>query len=44
MEAVSSSETSASIYQTTWYNTSEDGHVYIRHRENLKYYLVNLYG
>jgi hypothetical protein len=37
MEEVSSSETSANIYQTTWRNIPEDSHLHTRRRENLKY-------
>jgi hypothetical protein len=36
MEAVSSSETSVSIYQTTWRNIPEDSHLDTRCFENLK--------
>jgi hypothetical protein len=42
MEAVSSSETSVSIYQTTWYNNPEDGHLHTCHHENLKSHLAVL--
>jgi hypothetical protein len=37
-EAVSTSETSVSIYQTTRRNTTEDSHIHAR-RENLKTHL-----
>jgi hypothetical protein len=30
MEAVSSSETSVNIYQTTWRNIPEDSHLHVR--------------
>jgi hypothetical protein len=40
MEAASSSEPSANIYQTTQRNISEDGHLHTRRRENLKSYLT----
>jgi hypothetical protein len=36
MEAVSSSETSVNIYQTTRRNIPEDSHLHARRRENLK--------
>jgi hypothetical protein len=36
MEAVSSSETSASIYKTTWCNVPQDSHLHTYCRENLK--------
>jgi hypothetical protein len=36
MEAVSTSETSVSMYQTARHNTPEDSHLHIRRRENLK--------
>jgi hypothetical protein len=36
MEAVSTSETSVNIYQTTWRNILEDSHLHTRRRENLK--------
>jgi hypothetical protein len=39
MEAVSSSETSVNIYQTTRHNIPEDSHLHIRRRENLKSHL-----
>jgi hypothetical protein len=36
MDAVSSSETSAIKYETTWSNIPKDSHLHIRRRENLK--------
>jgi hypothetical protein len=39
MEAVSSSETSVNIYQTTQCNISEDSHLHTRRCENLKSHL-----
>jgi hypothetical protein len=39
MDAVSASEASVSIYQTTWRNIPEGGHLYCRLRENLKSYI-----
>jgi hypothetical protein len=36
MEAASASETSVNFYQTTRRNNPEDGHLYIRRRENLE--------
>jgi hypothetical protein len=44
MEAVSSSETSAIIYQITWRNIPEDSHLYTRRRENLKSHHVVTYA
>jgi hypothetical protein len=38
MEAVTSSETSVSIYQTTRRNIPEDGHLNTHRRENLKHH------
>jgi hypothetical protein len=35
IEAVSTSETPVSLYQTTQRNTPEDNHLHARHRENL---------
>jgi hypothetical protein len=44
MEAVSTSETLVSVYQTTRRNIPEDSHLHTRRRENLKSHLVyNLY-
>jgi hypothetical protein len=43
IEAVSTSETPVSFYQTTRRNIPEHTHRHIRHRENLKTYLVFLY-
>jgi hypothetical protein len=40
MEAVSTSETSVSFYQTTRRNIPEYSHFHTRHRENLKSRLV----
>jgi hypothetical protein len=40
MEAISTSEMSVSMYQTTRRNIPEDSHVHTRRRENLKYHLV----
>jgi hypothetical protein len=43
MEAVSSSETSVNIYQTTWCNIPKDSHLHTLHtghRVNLKSYLL----
>jgi hypothetical protein len=36
IEAVSSSETSVNMHQTTWCYIPEDGHVHAHHCENLK--------
>jgi hypothetical protein len=36
MEAVNTSETSVSFYETTWRNSPEDSHLHTRHPENLK--------
>jgi hypothetical protein len=36
MEAVSISETSVNVYQTTLRNNPDDSHVHTRRRENLK--------
>jgi hypothetical protein len=36
MEVVSTSETLAIFYQTTWHNILEDSHLHIRCCENLK--------
>jgi hypothetical protein len=36
METVSASETSVNIYRTTWCDISEDSHLHIRRRVNLK--------
>jgi hypothetical protein len=36
MEAASTSETLVSFYQTTRRNNTEDSHLHIRRRENLK--------
>jgi hypothetical protein len=38
MEALSTSETSISFYQTTWCNIPEDSRLHTRHRENQKSY------
>jgi hypothetical protein len=38
MDAVSFSETSVNIYQTTWCNIPEDSHFDTRRRENLKHH------
>jgi hypothetical protein len=43
MEAVCSSETLVSMYQTTRRNIPEDSHSHFRHCENLKSHPVNLY-
>jgi hypothetical protein len=40
MEAVSSCETSVTVYRTTWSNISEDNRLHIRRREILKSHLV----
>jgi hypothetical protein len=40
MEAVSSSETSVNIYQTTRRDFPEDSHLHTRRRENLKSHLI----
>jgi hypothetical protein len=37
MEAVSTSETSVSFYQTTRRNIAEDSHLHTHRRENLKF-------
>jgi hypothetical protein len=39
MEAVSISETSVNLYQTTWYNIQEDSHLHTHCCENLKSHL-----
>jgi hypothetical protein len=36
MEALSTSETSLNLYQTTWRNNTEARHLHTRRRENLK--------
>jgi hypothetical protein len=36
MEAMSTSETSASFYETTWRNIPEDSNLHTRHHEILK--------
>jgi hypothetical protein len=41
MEAVSSSETSVNIYQTTQCNIPEESHLHTNHSENLKSHLHN---
>jgi hypothetical protein len=41
MEAVSSSETSVSIYQATQRNIPEDSHLYSRRREILKSHVAH---
>jgi hypothetical protein len=41
MEAVNTSETSVSFYQTTWRSIPEDSHLHTRPRENLKSHLHN---
>jgi hypothetical protein len=43
MEAVNTSETSVSFYQTTLGNIPEDSHLYICHRENLKSQQLNMF-
>jgi hypothetical protein len=40
MEAVSSSETLVSIYQTTWYSIPEHSYLYTYHCKNLKSHKV----
>jgi hypothetical protein len=42
MEAASSSETSANVYQTTRRKNPEDSHLHTRRRENLKSYWIHL--
>jgi hypothetical protein len=42
MEAANTSETSIHFYQTTRRNISEDSHIHIRRRENLKSHNVYL--
>jgi hypothetical protein len=44
MEAVFASETSVSIYLTTWQYIPEDYKLHTRHHENLKSHILNLYG
>jgi hypothetical protein len=44
MEAAVTSEKSVNFYQTTRHNNPEDSHLHIRRSENLKSYLVNIYG
>jgi hypothetical protein len=39
MEAPSTSETSANVYQTTRRNNPEDSHIHARRCENLKVYM-----
>jgi hypothetical protein len=41
LEAVSSSETLVSIYQTTYSNIPEDSYLYTRRSKNLKSHFVN---
>jgi hypothetical protein len=41
-EAVSSSETSVNIFQTTWRSIREDSHIHIRRRENLKSHIFQV--
>jgi hypothetical protein len=43
MEEASTSETSVKFYQTTLRNKSEDGPLYTRRRENLKYHFQNMF-
>jgi hypothetical protein len=42
MEAVSTSETAVSLYETSRRNIPEDGHFHTRRRENLKSQLMIL--
>jgi hypothetical protein len=44
MEAARTSETLVNFYQTTRRYSPEDSHLRSHRRENLKSYLVNLYG
>jgi hypothetical protein len=44
MEAVSTSETSANVYQTTRRNNPEDSHLHTRRRENLKSHFITAVG
>jgi hypothetical protein len=44
MEEVNTSDTSVSIYQTTWHNISANSHLHTRHRENLKSQQANLFS
>jgi hypothetical protein len=39
-QAVNTSETSVSFYQTTWRNIPQDTHLHTRRRENLKSHLT----
>jgi hypothetical protein len=41
MEAVRTSETSVSFYQTTLHNIPEDSRLHTRCRENQKYHLIS---
>jgi hypothetical protein len=41
IEAVSTSETSVSFYQTTWRNIPEESHLPVRIRENVKSQQLN---
>jgi hypothetical protein len=43
MEAISTSETLANLYETTRRNIPEDSHLHTRHRENLKSHVGQLY-
>jgi hypothetical protein len=43
MEAISTSETLVSFYETTRRNIPEDNRFHIRHRENLKPHMKSFY-
>jgi hypothetical protein len=42
MKAISTSETSVNVYQTTRRNKPEASHIHARRRENLKYHKVRI--
>jgi serine acetyltransferase len=44
METARTSETLVNFYQTTWRYNPEDSHLHTQRRENLKYYLKQIYS